>query len=167
MDTFNSQYGGSLLPTTNPEFLFYRANLRRQKGYGLGGLFGTLARYVIPFAKNILWPHAKRALRDIAVDVVDDRVPFKQAIKSRSIGALKSVGRDIMNQTGRGRGRVRKRKKKSKSVKSKVKNINLLKLIKSLQKKSSPKKVKKPKKKVKKISKKNKKAFANVGSIFD
>lgn len=109
-----------------PNYGFYRANLRRQKGYGLGGIFGTLARYVLPFFKQHVLPHAKRAIRDIAVDIVDEKVPLKEAVKHRATKALKSMGSSVLqNQTGSGRRRVRRQQKPKKSKHShKIQKIN-------------------------------------------
>jgi hypothetical protein len=118
ISNFGSQYGGAVLP----EYTFYRSNLRRQKGYGLGGIFGTLARYAVPVAK-FLWPHAKQAFQDIATDVVHQKVPLRQAVKARGIGALKAIGKNIITgQTGSGRRRRRRSAPKSKTT-AKKKNI--------------------------------------------
>jgi hypothetical protein len=106
-----------------PEYTFYRSNFRRQKGYGLGGIFGTLARYAVPVAK-FLWPHAKQAFQDIAADVVHQKVPLRQAVKARGIGALKAIGKNIISgQTGSGSRRSTS-KPKTIAKKKTTKNAN-------------------------------------------
>jgi hypothetical protein len=153
---------------------FYRANVRRQKGYGLGGIFGTLARHILPFVKRHVWPHAKQALKDIAVDTVVNRVPIKEAVKKRGIGALKAAGSSVLNQSGKGRRR-RKRKKKSTAKKGKTsKSKKRRKLSKKKKPKSSQvgrgnrkttKKKKSPKRRKKSKSSKSKKSNQQY-SIF-
>nr|DAC81376.1 TPA_asm: cupiennin [Orchesella springtail adintovirus] len=94
---------------------FYKSSYRRQKGAGLGGIFGSIARHLIPFAKNVLFPaakkylapHAKIAARSLAGDILSGR-NVRESIKDRGSTAIKGIGHDILNQSGTGRTRKRK-----------------------------------------------------------
>jgi hypothetical protein len=156
---FEDQFGGAYVPN-QPDLLFYKANLRRQKGYGLGGLFGTIAKYVLPFAKRFILPHAKRAVRDIALDVTDSNIPFKESLKRRGIGALKAIGKDVLEQKGSGKKRkIQKKKPKTKTRKSS-----------KLSKKSATKSIKRKTTKNSKLNKKaqkRKQKSVKIKSIFD
>jgi len=123
-----------------PSQVFYRAAVRRQKGYGLGGIFGTIARHVLPFAKKYILPHAKKAVSDIAVDVFQNNRPIKESVKHRSFGALKSIGKHVLTgQSGQGRRR-KPRKNKTKQSKNKASNKKPKKNTKRKQKKTQKKK---------------------------
>ncbi|CAL8140266.1 unnamed protein product [Orchesella dallaii] len=95
---------------------FYKSSYRRQRGNGLGGIFGSIAKRLIPFAKNILWPaakkyvlpHAQEAVKNIAGDIISGR-NVKESIKERGSSAIKGIGDQIMTQSGSGRSRKRKR----------------------------------------------------------
>jgi len=91
-----------------PDGRVYFSGVRRQKGAGLGGVFGAIARRLLPFAKQFILPHAKTALQGLASDLTDPNTSFKQSLKKHGVAALKDIGRDVLNQTGRGRGRVSK-----------------------------------------------------------
>lgn len=95
---------------------FYKSSYRRQRGAGLGAIFGSIARRLLPFAQNILWPaakkyvlpHAQMAAKNIAGDIMSGR-NVKESIKERGSTALKSIGEQIKTQSGSGRSRKRKR----------------------------------------------------------
>jgi hypothetical protein len=161
MELYPYQYGGSY--AIPPDLLFYKANLRRQKGYGLGGIFGTIAKYVLPFAKDYLLPHAKRAVRDIAVDVVDNKVPFKESLRRRGIGALKSMGKSIITgQKGSGYRKRNYRKGVKKATKRKPKKTGFKKQLGWGRKKTNKKNTKKKSKPQVRRKKK-----VTIRSIFD
>jgi len=119
-----------------PDGRVYFSGVRRQKGAGLGGVFGAIARRLLPFAKQFILPHAKTALQGLAADLTDPNTSFKQSLKKHGVSALKDIGRDVLNQTGRGRRRVSKQrrsriqrknqkpKKKRKTKKNKSKDLN-------------------------------------------
>jgi hypothetical protein len=44
---YNPQYGAG-----SDNLVFYKPNLIRQKGYGLGGIFGAIGRKLLPFKKK-------------------------------------------------------------------------------------------------------------------
>lgn len=138
------QLGGSVLRDNR---VFFRG-VRRQRGSGLGGIFGTFARSFIPFATKYIIPHAKTAIREIASDVLGNGRNFKDSVKQRGLAALKNLGRDIVNQKGSGR---RKKNNKNSRRGNKLKKLNL-----KLKSKRKLKKVLKRTKKSKK-SKKSKK----------
>jgi hypothetical protein len=118
----NSQFGGST--SLGGDLLYYRGSPYRQRGNGLGGFFGSLFRRLIPFAKQYVLPHAKTALKNVAVDVLEGGRPLRESLKDHGIGALKSVGRQIVGQSGSGcqvRRRVsRKKKQKGKEMAKRV-----------------------------------------------
>jgi hypothetical protein len=94
-------------------------------GYGLGGLFGAIARRLIPFAKEYILPHALTAAKGIASDVLEDKSKFRESLKSRGIGALKSIGRHVITgQKGSGLRRVKKHRKRVKLKTKKLPTIS-------------------------------------------
>lgn len=106
--------------------VYYKSSYRRQRGAGLGGILGTIARKLIPIAKNILWPaakkyvlpHATQAAKHMAGDVLSGR-NIKESVKERGINALKGIGEGIFTQSGSGRKRRIKSKKRKAPVKKK------------------------------------------------
>lgn len=115
--------------------VFYKSSYKRQRGAGLGAVFGAIARRLIPIAKNILWPaakkyvlpHASLAAKQLASDVLSGR-NVKESIKHRGQDALKEIGDSIVAQSGSGRKRKRKSKKR-KTVVKKNKRVKLSKAI--------------------------------------
>lgn len=93
---------------------FYRSNYRRQRGAGLGSIFGSLARRLIPFAKNFLLPaaqkyilpHATEAAKSIADDIFSGK-NVKQSLKEHGKTAIKGIGNQLLSQSGSGRKRKR------------------------------------------------------------
>jgi len=107
---------------------YYRSSVARQRGAGLGAIFGAVARHLIPFAKNFVLPITKKyiapraieAIKNVGDDYLSGNVPIRASIKKNSINALKNVGKDIWyGQSGSGRKRKRKPPilKKNKKVK--------------------------------------------------
>lgn len=105
----SSQYGGSLAA-------FHGARI--QRGYGLGSLFGSLARAVLPIFKQGAKTVGKAAVRtgfDIAKDVLAGQ-NLKTAAKNRAREtgtrmvnkAVKSIQSRVNPQTGGGLKRKRK-----------------------------------------------------------
>jgi len=116
----------------NDNLQFYKSTYRRQRGAGLGAIFGSIAKHLIPFAKNILWPaaqqylmpRAQEAAKDIAKDILSGR-SVRESIKERGSNALKSIGANIFRQSGSGRPRKRKRAQKLVSTQKKRKIAKL------------------------------------------
>jgi len=114
---------------------YYRSSVARQRGAGLGAIFGAVARHLIPFAKDFILPITKKyvapraleAIKHVGDDYMNTDVPFRQSLKDNSIKALKNMGKDIwFGQSGSGRGRKRKASTKPKSnKKSKVEKVKL------------------------------------------
>lgn len=108
---------------------FYKSSYKRQRGAGLGGILGSIARKLIPIAKNILWPaakkyvlpHAAEAARHLAGDVLTGK-NVKESIKVRGGQALKGIGEEIFTQSGSGRKRRIKSRKRKAATKSKRKS---------------------------------------------
>lgn len=98
-----------------------------QEGYGLGSLFGSLFRSVIPTLKTTALSAGKTLLQsgaDVVGDIVEGRRGFKDAVKHRGIQGLKTIGKEASTsllralaktrqQSGSGgyRGRSRKRRR--------------------------------------------------------
>lgn len=105
---------------------FYSSSYKRQRGGGLGSLFGALAKRLIPFAKNILWPAAKKYVlphaTSAALALTDDILEGKNvgsSIKERGVEAIKGATQQYREQSGSGRQRrsiSRKRAPKRKAV---------------------------------------------------
>lgn len=141
--------------------LFYRGGPYRQKGHGIGGFFGSLLSKLIPFAKNIMLPAAKKYVlphmvdmaKNVAGDVIEQRSSLKDAFKQHGINALKETGRQITGQSGSGLPGRRKCTKRKLSSRGVSKNRKKPKLAKKRATSQAKKKVKgkprKPKKKQK------------------
>lgn len=117
--------------------VFYKSSYKRQRGAGLGSILGSLARGLIPIAKNILWPAAKKyvlphavtAAKSFAGDVLSGR-NVKESIKERGKTALKGIGEQIVTQSGSGnRRRTKSKKRKLSQVKRKFKKNKVLTLF--------------------------------------
>lgn len=103
--------------------LFF-AGVRRQRGAGIGGIFGTLARKLLPFAKKYILPNALDAVKNIATDLSDGK-NFRDSLKENAFAALKSTGDQIFNQSGSGmRGRKTGGRTAGKVVKKSSKSNN-------------------------------------------
>lgn len=148
---YEPQIGGSLA---------YKASYYRQKGAGLGGVFGAIASRLLPFVKSLL-PHVvppiKSAVKNIAMDVINNKQSFKDSLRSNAMSALKEAGTNLLNQSGgriRRRRRVRKRQARTrKPTKRKIKRKPKRKPLKRLKSKSKTKKKKKKSSRRKLISK--------------
>lgn len=80
----------------------------RQRGAGLGSIFGLIGRYVLPIIKDYVMPHAKTALVNTVSDVVKG-TPLKQAVLKQGGDMLRNVASDLAKrQTGSGL-RIKKR----------------------------------------------------------
>ena len=84
---------------------------RIQRGYGIGNFFKSIARFAIPLVKRGAQAIGKRAL-GAAIDVGHDILAgknVKQAIKGRSVEAVKDIAqqgaKQLRNQSGGGRKR--------------------------------------------------------------
>jgi hypothetical protein len=129
MSFTHPQFGGGLA--------YYRPSTLRQRGSGLGAVFGSVLRSLIPFARNFILPaakkyvlpHAEEAIGNIAGDLFNGRGDIRQSIKSNGMAALKKIGKSVLDQSGSGRPRKRKHSperiysnKKPKITKPKKKN---------------------------------------------
>ena len=97
-----------------------------QVGYGLGGLFRSLARAVIPLAKSGAKALGKIALNtgaNVLGDVISGK-SVKESAKSRVNQAAKDVGKMAVNrmqqfaQTGRGKSSKKRSRKPAKKRKA-------------------------------------------------
>jgi hypothetical protein len=113
---YYGQYGGGV----NDDLLFYKASRLRQKGYGLSSFFASLAKRFVPFATKYILPHAKKAILNVANEVLDGGRPIKESLKDNALSALKNMGQSVVGQSGSGlrRRRIgRRRVKRSKITK--------------------------------------------------
>lgn len=84
---------------------------RYQRGYGLGAIFGSLLRSIMPFAKNVGRAVGKQALRtgaSVAQDVLDG-TDIRESLKIRGKQGMRQVARKGIHavrrrQKGRGLG---------------------------------------------------------------
>jgi hypothetical protein len=94
---------------TGGELPYYRATLRRQRGSGIGGIFGAIARKVLPFLGKHILPSAGQFLKNTFADVVSNRGQnWQESVKEHAIKGLKGVGRSLFGlQSGSGHRRVK------------------------------------------------------------
>jgi hypothetical protein len=93
---------------------FFQANLRRQRGNGIGGIFGSIGRFLLPLVKKYILPRAATAARNVAKDVFAGQ-NVGQSLRTHGLGGLQSAGREFISdlaqgnlpQSGSGRGRKR------------------------------------------------------------
>lgn len=106
------QYGGAL--PINDQLLFYRPNIKRQHGYGIGSFLGSLFQKLIPFARQhvipYVLPHAKSAIKNVVTDAIAGE-SIKSSLKKNTMQALKGSVKDALNQSGGVRTRRRRRTK--------------------------------------------------------
>ena len=82
-----------------------------QRGYGIGGIFKSLARFAIPLLKKSAATVGKRAIKaatDIGKDVLGGKT-FKESTKSRGREVVKDLAeqgaKTLLRQAGRGKKR--------------------------------------------------------------
>ena len=92
-----------------------------QTGHGLGNIFRSLFRFLVPVAKKAVKVVGKQALRsgiDVAGDVVDGQ-SIKQSLKSRGREGLQNLVKkargEISGQEGKGLGSRQRKVKKRKA----------------------------------------------------
>lgn len=119
-----------------PGLLMYRPNVRRQHGHGIGSFLGSMFSRLLPIAKEYIFPHAIKAVKNVANDIVHG-VNIKQSLKDNARGVFKDVTSQVFNQSGSGKRRGKKRKansslhksKKTKRTKSKSKKKSVSKKL--------------------------------------
>ena len=92
---------------------FY-SGVRKQQGYGLGGLLAKLGRFVLPILKPVVKSIGKQAIRSgaqIAGDILDGQNP-KQAFKQN----LRQGTKELFQKVVKKKLKPVKRKRKSKKV---------------------------------------------------
>src|SRR5882757_5264698 len=118
---YSPQYGGSL----EERLVFYKPNLIRQRGSGLGSFLMNIGRKLIPLVKKFILPHAKTALQNVANEVLHNDGNLGESLKRNSIGALKGIGNQIINQSGSGLRRRKNKRKRSSPPKRTIKRAKL------------------------------------------
>lgn len=115
-------------PQKGGYFRVYKAFYGRQKGAGLGGIFGTIARKLLPFLTQKLLPFARKhvlpfaasAAKNVALDVVKG-ADLKHSVASNSGHALRGMVDSSLGQSGGGPPRKRSRSTNSLSKTKKAK----------------------------------------------
>ncbi len=82
------------------------AGERYQRGYGLGAIFGSLLRSILPLAKNVGKTVGKQALRtgaSVAHDVLEGS-NFKESLKTRGKQGARRLVQKGLQSLHRGRG---------------------------------------------------------------
>ncbi len=131
-----ADYHHALGPTNMHDGIYYR-----QKGGGVGGVFGAMKRYSIPIVQKYLVPHFREAVVNTVKDVALHGSTVGGALKNNTKKFFGGIGEDIYkNIVQKGRGISRKRvskshkcispKKKSRAVKAKPKKGNKKKPVK-------------------------------------
>jgi hypothetical protein len=112
-DFFNlyhpNQRGGSM---SSDGRVFFRSNMGRQRGSGIGGIFGALARkllpiareYVIPFIAKHVFPQVKAFASNVVSDVSSNR-NLMESVKEHGLKGLKDTAHQTIDQIGKGRKR--------------------------------------------------------------
>ena len=146
-------YQGSPYRQPGYGLMYYRGSALRQKGRGLGSFFGNLMKTFIPFAKNTLFPAAKKYIlphatemaRNVAKDVLTEGKSIRSSLRDNGLQALKGVGSAIVNQSGSGYQRkyTRKRKRSAKQKSNRV--AKKRKVTKSSKKRPTPRRRRRPK----------------------
>lgn len=74
----------------------------RQRGGGLGSIFGFIKKYAIPVISKYILPHAKSALINTVSDVSQGQ-SIKSALKNNAMSMVKNVSKGIVQpQSGAG-----------------------------------------------------------------
>ena len=111
-DHFSNQIGGS----------FY-AGVKRQQGYGLGGLLAKLGRYVVPLLKPIAKSVGKQAIRSgisLAGDILEGHNP-KEAFKQNLKDGTKKLFKKVVKINTPAKKTVKRKRKAKKVISSKSK----------------------------------------------
>lgn len=101
-----------------PDGRMYFAGVRRQRGAGIGGIFGSIARKLLPFAQKYLLPHAIEAAKNVVNDLSEGR-KIGDSLKQNASMAFKNAGKSYFDQSGKGISRRRTSARKSKVSKRK------------------------------------------------
>ena len=113
-DHYSRQIGGG----------FY-AGVKRQQGYGLGGLLAKLGRFVLPILKPVAKSIRKQAIRSgvqMAGDILDGQNP-KQAFKQNLKQGTKKLFQKVVKKKPVKRKRKAKRVISSKTKRSRQQDI--------------------------------------------
>ena len=102
-DYFKPQYGGG----------FFRGN-PHQRGRGLGGVLGSIARIALPIFKKHVLPHVGKSLVATAGDIVAGK-NIKASLKKRGKKAGKNILRSLVDKPPK-KKRLRKSKKTPKDI---------------------------------------------------
>ena len=102
-----------------PDGRMYFGGVRRMRGAGIGGIFGSIARSLIPFARKYLVPHALDMAKNVVNDVSEGK-KIGDSLKKNATRALNNAGKSYFtNQSGSGVSRRRTSTKRSKVAKRK------------------------------------------------
>jgi hypothetical protein len=102
----------------------------RQRGAGIGSIFGGIAKYALPLLMKYIVPHAKTAATSVISDLVNKRAPLKESLRTSGTTFLKNVGKSVLDTQEGGQILRRNLKRKAISIspqRSKGKKIKLTK----------------------------------------
>jgi len=89
---------------------FYRANLTRQRGAGIGSFFKSVGRFLLPLVRKHVLPHAVSTAKNVVSDVIEGRNVL-QTLKQHGLEGIKDVGKSLIDdQSGSGIRQKRKRR---------------------------------------------------------
>lgn len=116
---YSRQSGGSL-HNIGPVYIRSRV---KQRGRGIGSVFGTLYRFIRPLISSLA-PAFKSSAISAASGIINDigKVPFKESLKTNSKNAVQSFINSAQHQSGSGR---KTKKKRTDNIKPKSKLTNL------------------------------------------
>ena len=110
---------------------FY-SGVKRQQGYGLGGLLAKLGRFVLPILKPVAKSIGKQAIQSgvqMAGDILDGQNP-KQAFKQNLKQGTKQLFRKVVKRKSKPVKRkskpVKRKRKSKKTISSKAKRSTKL-----------------------------------------
>ena len=81
----------------------YYVGQHRQRGSGIGALVGGIARFALPFMKNILFPAAKRIGREFAIQAIPEVTEVLTRRKTPGQALKQTAIKTARSQIGAGR----------------------------------------------------------------
>jgi hypothetical protein len=75
----------------------------RQRGGGIGSIFGGIAKYALPLIAKYILPHAKTAATNVISNIVNKRGTIKESLKNSGVQLINDIGNSIITkQAGEG-----------------------------------------------------------------
>ena len=105
---YNPQSGGA---KGDDGAVYFKSGIARQRGQGIGGIFGSLLRRLLPFLYKTVLPQALGVASNVVTDLANGKRNFSDSIKEHGLNGIKAVGNSIIAQSGSGKRRKRKQHK--------------------------------------------------------